>query len=164
VRFLRMEPFAYYNCQYKDKKTGKECQCQRVEWKFVGKAALLLPAYSPGLTPVSASPPLEENNSGDVQGRYCDCCGHPPQYHSSYFNKHIINPINANGNEGNGRDAFLTLKHEVLDKLLLRRTKAPTPCLAVPENNVHVRLLPRSPGALPPLTLTLLGRRAARRR
>jgi hypothetical protein len=34
-----------------------------------------------------------------------------------------MNPIQKNGYNGNGRTAMLRLKHEVLDRILLRRTK-----------------------------------------
>lgn len=43
--------------------------------------------------------------------------------HFCHFNKHILNPIKRAGYIGEGRKAMLTLKSEVLDKILLRRTK-----------------------------------------
>lgn len=95
VRFLRMKPFAFYYCRHKGK-DGKPCRCERVEWKFEGD---------------------------EQKSRYCSVCKHPPMMHYSHFNKNIINPITRNGGQGDGRKGFLALKHEVLDKLLLRRTK-----------------------------------------
>lgn len=43
--------------------------------------------------------------------------------HYSYFNRHVMNPIKRYGYVGDGRRAMLTLKHEVLDRIMLRRTK-----------------------------------------
>jgi SNF2 family DNA or RNA helicase len=43
--------------------------------------------------------------------------------HFSHFNKHVLNPIQRGGYQGDGRRAMMKLKNEVLDKSLLRRTK-----------------------------------------
>jgi DNA repair protein RAD16 len=43
--------------------------------------------------------------------------------HYSYFNRHIMNPIQRYGYVGQGRQAMLTLKNDVMDKIMLRRTK-----------------------------------------
>jgi len=56
--------------------------------------------------------------------QHCSTCGHTPMFHYSYFNKHVINPIKRYGYTGDGRRAMVTLKTEVLDKVMLRRTKA----------------------------------------
>jgi DNA repair protein RAD16 len=53
----------------------------------------------------------------------CLGCGHRSLSHFSYFNRHILNPIQRDGYSGDGRRAMFTLKNEVLDKCLLRRTK-----------------------------------------
>ena len=45
------------------------------------------------------------------------------QSHYSYFNKKILNPIKRYGSIGDGRKAFLTLKDNVLNQIMLRRTK-----------------------------------------
>jgi len=45
-------------------------------------------------------------------------------FHYSYFNRHVMNPIQRYGYVGEGRKAMLTLKNEVMDKIMLRRTKA----------------------------------------
>lgn len=43
--------------------------------------------------------------------------------HYSYFNRHIMNPIQRYGYVGEGRKAMLTLKNQLMDKIMLRRTK-----------------------------------------
>ena len=53
----------------------------------------------------------------------CDECGHSAMQHFCHFNKHILNPIIRSGYVGEGRKAMLRLKNEVLDEILLRRTK-----------------------------------------
>ena len=57
------------------------------------------------------------------QMKGCINCGHAPMRHYSYFNRFVSNPIKYYGYVGLGRDAMLILKREVLDKVLLRRTK-----------------------------------------
>jgi len=71
----------------------KDCDCVSYKWNF-----------GPGL-------------------RHCITCGHPPMYHYSYFNKAVINPIKRYGYTGDGKKAMLTLKEQVLDRVMLRRTK-----------------------------------------
>ena len=44
-------------------------------------------------------------------------------FHFSYFNKHVMNPIQRYGYVGEGRKAMLTLKNDVMDRIMLRRTK-----------------------------------------
>ncbi len=61
-------------------------------------------------------------NFGRFQRR-CILCNHPPMSHYSYFNKHVINPVKRYGYTGDGRKAMMTLKTEVLDQAMLRRTK-----------------------------------------
>jgi DNA repair protein RAD16 len=53
----------------------------------------------------------------------CRHCNHSAISHYSHFNKYILNPIQRDGYTGDGRRAMFTLKNEVLDKSLLRRTK-----------------------------------------
>ncbi|KAJ1604839.1 Swi2/Snf2 ATPase and Rad16-like protein [Cryptosporidium canis] len=55
--------------------------------------------------------------------KYCSFCGHARSCHYSYFNKLIINPIKRYGFMGEGSEAIRRLKEEVLDQVLLRRTK-----------------------------------------
>ena len=57
-----------------------------------------------------------------TKGR-CDECSHTAMQHFSHFNKHILNPIKRMGYVGEGRKGMLTLKNEILDEVLLRRTK-----------------------------------------
>ena len=62
--------------------------------------------------------------SFDADYRYCEYCGHTPLQHYSLFNRDIVNPIRKFGYVGAGRTGFLALKRGVLDRILLRRTKA----------------------------------------
>ena len=57
-----------------------------------------------------------------MNGR-CKDCGHSSIQHYSYFNRQILNPIQRDGYTNDGRRAMFTLKNDVLDKCLLRRTK-----------------------------------------
>eukprot|EP01032_Pedospumella_encystans_P019528 gene19528-22199_t len=54
---------------------------------------------------------------------YCDDCHHSVIQHYCHFNKHILNPIKRSGYVADGRRAMLKLKQQVLDEILLRRTK-----------------------------------------
>ena len=58
-----------------------------------------------------------------IESRKCLTCGHPPMKHYSYFNKSILNPIKRYGSVGDGRKAFMTLKDDILNEIMLRRTK-----------------------------------------
>jgi len=60
----------------------------------------------------------------DAEYRACEYCGHSPLQHYSLFNRDIVNPIRKYGYIGAGRSGFVKLKRSVLDKCLLRRTKA----------------------------------------
>eukprot|EP00927_Polykrikos_kofoidii_P070844 TRINITY_DN67222_c0_g1_i1.p1 TRINITY_DN67222_c0_g1~~TRINITY_DN67222_c0_g1_i1.p1 ORF type:complete len:1007 (+),score=209.45 TRINITY_DN67222_c0_g1_i1:91-3111(+) len=53
----------------------------------------------------------------------CWKCGHSRMLHRSSFACSIANPIRQFGFLGKGRDALERLRHEVIDKVLLRRTK-----------------------------------------
>ena len=46
-----------------------------------------------------------------------------PKRNTSAFNNKILNPIKRYGYVGDGRTAMLLLKEQVLDKVMLRRTK-----------------------------------------
>ena len=85
VRFLRLDPHAYYYCK------TKGCQCKSLHYRF-------------------------------TQGR-CDDCNHSAMMHFCHFNKHILNPIKRSGYVNDGRKAMLKLKSQILDEVLLRRTK-----------------------------------------
>jgi len=54
---------------------------------------------------------------------YCADCNHTAMQHNCVFNKHILNPIKRYGYVDLGKRAMLKLKGEVLDEILLRRTK-----------------------------------------
>ena len=60
----------------------------------------------------------------DANYSKCLYCGHGPVQHYSLFNRDIVNPIRKFGYVGAGRTGFLALKRGVLDRILLRRTKA----------------------------------------
>jgi len=87
VRFLKLDPFAYYFCK------NKKCNCKSLNWNFGPMA------------------------------RRCVKCGHPPMQHYSYFNQYIMNPINRYGYVGDGKQAMIRLKQDIMDRLQLRRTK-----------------------------------------
>ena len=53
----------------------------------------------------------------------CMCCGHSAMQHFCYFNKEILNPIKRYGYVDLGKKALGKLKREILDEILLRRTK-----------------------------------------
>ena len=72
---------------------SKGCNCKRLEWAFGPKSSR------------------------------CLDCGHSPMQHSSHFNQHILNPITKCGYSGAGAAAMLRLKADILNPLMLRRTK-----------------------------------------
>jgi len=103
VRFLRMDPFAFYFCR------TKSCNCKSLHYRFTN-----------GL---------------------CDDCGHIAMQHFCHFNKHILNPIKRTGYIGEGKRAMLTLKEQVLDEILLRRTKnTRSSDIQLPQRIVKVRM------------------------
>uniref|UniRef100_A0A8C9H5W1 Variant-silencing SET domain-containing protein-like n=1 Tax=Piliocolobus tephrosceles TaxID=591936 RepID=A0A8C9H5W1_9PRIM len=55
--------------------------------------------------------------------KYCYKCSHTKISHFNYFNKRILKPIQMYGYNGEGITSMSNLKSEVLDKVLLRRTK-----------------------------------------
>lgn len=102
VRFLRLDPMAYYYCRAKD------CNCKSMHYRMVG-----------GI---------------------CEGCNHGSIQHYSHFNKYVLNPIQRDGYTGDGRRAMFTLKNEVLDKALLRRTKETKAAdLELPPRLVNIR-------------------------
>mmetsp|Transcript_19582 Transcript_19582/g.54783 ORF Transcript_19582/g.54783 Transcript_19582/m.54783 type:complete len:1214 (+) Transcript_19582:82-3723(+) len=58
-----------------------------------------------------------------MRERYCPNCGHVRFMHFSAFKKHVSNPIIKYGYMGAGKTAFMTLRNDVLSKIMLRRTK-----------------------------------------
>jgi DNA repair protein RAD16 len=70
----------------------------------------------------------------------CQDCDHGTIHHFSYFNKHVLNPIQRAGYQGDGRRAMMKLKCEVLDKCLIRRTKqSRAEDMNLPPRVVHIR-------------------------
>ncbi|ANQ11104.1 DNA repair protein rhp16 [Plasmodium coatneyi] len=55
--------------------------------------------------------------------KFCFLCEHSRINHFNYFNKRILRPIQLFGYNGEGVSSMSYLKSEVLDKILLRRTK-----------------------------------------
>ncbi|TYZ61015.1 hypothetical protein PybrP1_009595 [[Pythium] brassicae (nom. inval.)] len=53
----------------------------------------------------------------------CELCEHTAMQHYSFFNKKIVIPIQAYGYVAEGKIAMLRLQNEVLQHILLRRTK-----------------------------------------
>jgi hypothetical protein len=85
VRFLRIDPSAYYYCNYRG------CTCKSLHYRF-------------------------------TKGK-CQECAHTAMSHYSHFNKHILNPIKRHGYLADGKKAMIKLKEQILDEVLLRRTK-----------------------------------------
>ena len=50
--------------------------------------------------------------------------GHTPMQHYNHFNKKILKPIELAGYAGAGARAMRLLREDVLNKVMLRRTKA----------------------------------------
>ena len=62
--------------------------------------------------------------------------------HYAYFNKHVLNPIQRAGYRGDGRRALLKLKEDVMDKYMLRRTKASKAAdLRLPPRHVEIKYI-----------------------
>ncbi|KAL7518437.1 hypothetical protein ACHAWX_003261 [Stephanocyclus meneghinianus] len=102
VRFLRLDPMAYYYCRCKG------CECRNMHYRIVAGV--------------------------------CEDCGHGGVQHYSHFNKYVLNPIQREGYSGDGRRAMFTLKYEVLDKCLLRRTKETKAAdMELPPRIVHIK-------------------------
>lgn len=55
--------------------------------------------------------------------KYCSICGHTRMCHFNYFNKRILKPIQSFGYNGEGVNSMFYLRNEILDEILLRRTK-----------------------------------------
>ncbi|KEP67580.1 UNVERIFIED_CONTAM: SWI2/SNF2-containing protein RAD16 [Hammondia hammondi] len=57
------------------------------------------------------------------EGKHCVKCGHTRMSHFSLFNQKVINPIKRCGYQNDGVVALKNLKRDVLDTIMLRRTK-----------------------------------------
>lgn len=72
----------------------------------------------------------------------CKNCGCSSIQHFSYFNKHVLNPIQRSGYQGDGRRAMMKLKCEVLDQCLIRRTKeSKAEDLCLPPRVVNIKTI-----------------------
>ena len=69
---------------------------------------------------------------------------HSPLHHYCYWNKWVANPIKRFGYIGKGRVAMRLLKTEILEKILLRRTKVQcADVLALPPRyGTHLAIIP----------------------
>ncbi|SBT81177.1 DNA repair protein rhp16, putative [Plasmodium malariae] len=56
--------------------------------------------------------------------KYCYVCNHSRINHFNYFNKRILKPIQSFGYNGEGVSSMFYLRNDILDKILLRRTKS----------------------------------------
>lgn len=69
-------------------------------------------------------------------------CSHSALSHYCWWNKYVANPIKKFGYVGRGRSAMRLLKHEILDRVLLRRTKVQcADVLALPPRCVSTSLI-----------------------
>jgi len=76
----------------------------------------------------------------DPDTSQCKKCGHTKFSHKSYFAATISNPVKKYGYLGAGRAAIERLRSDVLDRILLRRTKAERHNdLQLPPMEVHIR-------------------------
>lgn len=122
VRFLCVKPYTYYYC--------KNCPCTYVA---ACRCGLLL-----HLNLYCCRRSVEYRL--DPGGRFCSLCGHSPMRHFNWLNRFVLNPIKQFGYTGPGRDAMELLRREVLDGLLLRRTKAGRAAdLSLPSRTIVLR-------------------------
>ncbi len=77
-------------------------------------------------------------------------CRHSPLSHYCYWNKWVANPIKKFGYSGKGRSAMRLLRFEILEKVLLRRTKVQcADVLALPPRYISSPCLPPPLASLP---------------
>ena len=76
------------------------------------------------------------------KSRKCEQCGCTPMRHYSFFNKMVMNPIKRYGYIGDGRRAMLRLKEDILDVVMLRRTKVErAEDIKLPPLNINIEYL-----------------------
>eukprot|EP00891_Asterochloris_glomerata_P007270 jgi/Astpho2/7270/e_gw1.00113.3.1_t len=110
IRFLRIYPYAYYFCNKRDNPKADKCDCHSLDYLF------------------------------RTNHRKCSQCEHSALAHFCWWNRYVANPIKKHGYVGKGRAAMRILKNEILDKILLRRTKVQcADVLALPPRTVTVR-------------------------
>jgi len=70
----------------------------------------------------------------------CDGCGHSKMQHRSHFSSTVSNPIKKYGFIGAGKTAMETLRSDVIERILLRRTKIERHAdLNLPSLNIKIR-------------------------
>ena len=76
------------------------------------------------------------------RSKKCTKCGCTPMRHYSFFNKMVMNPIKRYGYIGDGRKAMLRLKQDILDVVMLRRTKVErAEDIKLPPLNINIEML-----------------------
>jgi len=110
IRFIGVEPFAYYFC--------KKCPCKSLHWRFSNKRHCDDCGHTPMHVSEACLNLLHYARKRHAHGRRTR-----PQ-HICYWNNEILKPIQKYGAtaEGHGSGAFkkLTL---LLQRMMLRRTK-----------------------------------------
>lgn len=110
IRFLRIDPYSYYFC--------RKCGCKSLDYPFRKTMAEAFVTHK----------------------SCCDQCEHGPLSHFCWWNRFVANPIKKFGYAGRGAAAMRTLKLEVLDRTLLRRTKVQqADVLALPPRTIVLR-------------------------
>eukprot|EP00933_Yihiella_yeosuensis_P042464 TRINITY_DN37055_c0_g1_i1.p1 TRINITY_DN37055_c0_g1~~TRINITY_DN37055_c0_g1_i1.p1 ORF type:complete len:1176 (-),score=294.54 TRINITY_DN37055_c0_g1_i1:157-3684(-) len=75
-----------------------------------------------------------------MRDRYCPNCGHVRFCHYSHFKSKVSNPIIKYGYMGAGKEAFGTLRNDILNTCMLRRTKEERKNdLKLPPIKIHIR-------------------------
>ena len=88
---------------------AKGCNCKKLDWQFGSR------------------------------GARCVDCGHSPMQHGAYFNQEVLNPITKCGYSGAGATAMIKLRRDVLNPIMLRRTKKGKAAdLGLPPLNINV--------------------------
>jgi len=76
----------------------------------------------------------------DIETSLCKKCGHTKMQHRSHFTTEVSNPIKKFGFLGAGKVAMEKLRTEVLDRILLRRTKVERAAdVQLPQLTVRIR-------------------------
>ncbi len=93
VRFLRMDPQAYYFCRYVYVLCGGCCGVWHVTWCsffFSSKHCRILPRQPHSCKGCDCK---SLNYRFGPNWDSCESCGHTPMFHFSHFNRNILNPI-----------------------------------------------------------------------
>eukprot|EP01041_Mallomonas_annulata_P005925 gene5925-11955_t len=114
IRFLRIDPHAYYFCR------SKNCSCKSLHYRF---SKVVIAVVAAAAAAAAAAAVITYLSYPVMSSGKCEDCGHIAMQHFCHFNKHILNPIQRSGFVAEGRKAMMKLKEQVLDEVLLRRTK-----------------------------------------